>query len=70
MLRTPDAGIASRHWHNRYTAWQNREIAQKQEAAKIEAEQIRLFGGFPGDDVGLCYKMMEVFDAIGFDTME
>ena len=66
-LRNSDASIASRHWYNRYTAWQNRDKAQKREAATIEAEQIKLFGGIPGDDVGLCYKMMEVFEGIGLE---
>lgn len=61
IIRDPSSSLASRHWHNRYTAWQNRDAAQKHEAGKIEAEQIKLFGGEPGDDVGLCYKMMEVF---------
>ncbi|KIX07806.1 uncharacterized protein Z518_02460 [Rhinocladiella mackenziei CBS 650.93] len=64
-------GLASRHWHNRYIAWHNREMAQKREAVKIEAEQIKLFGGEPGDDVGLCYKMMEVFEGMNWiDTLD
>jgi hypothetical protein len=56
--------VAAKHWQNRYTAWQNREIAQRREAAKIEAEQIKIFGGLPGDDLGLCYKMMEIFEGM------
>ena len=27
----------------------------------MEAERLQLFGGEPGDDVGLCYKMLEAF---------
>lgn len=70
-LRNPNASIASRHWHNRYTAWQNRDKAQRKEAVNIEAEQIKLFGGEPGDDIGLCYKMMEVFEGMEWiDTLE
>ncbi|EXJ61890.1 hypothetical protein A1O7_02321 [Cladophialophora yegresii CBS 114405] len=70
-LRNPDANVASRHWYNRYTAWQNREKAQRREAATIEAEQIKLFGGEPGDDMDLCYKMMEVFEGMNWiDTLE
>ena len=64
ILRNPNGSATSRHWYNRYTAWQKRDIAQKREAVKIEAEQIKLFGGEPGDDVGLCYKMMEVFEGM------
>lgn len=58
--------VAARHWQNRYTAWQNRELAQRREAARIEADQIKLFGGEPGeeDDAGLCGKMMEVFEGM------
>lgn len=70
-LRNPSAGIASWQWYNRYATWQNRESSQKREAFQIEAEQIKLFGGEPGDDVGLCYKMMEVFEGMNWiDTME
>ncbi|ETI19819.1 hypothetical protein G647_08833 [Cladophialophora carrionii CBS 160.54] len=70
-LRDPNANVTSKHWYNRYTAWQNREKAQKREAATIEAEQIQLFGGEPGDDVDLCYKMMEVFEGMNWiDTLE
>lgn len=56
----------ARRWHNRYTAWQNREEKQRQEAAKIEAEQCRLFGGEPGDDVALCYRMLEYFGGLDY----
>lgn len=70
-LRNPGASLASRHWHNRFVVWQNRDVAQKREAVKIEAEQIKLFGGEPGDDVGLCYKMLEVFEGMNWiDTLE
>ncbi|KAK2747706.1 hypothetical protein FQN55_004876 [Onygenales sp. PD_40] len=56
----------AQQWHNRYTAWQNRERRQIQEAAKLEAEQFRLFGGEPGDDVGLCYRMLEYFGGLDY----
>jgi hypothetical protein len=65
------SSIMSKNWHNRYIAWQNRDKAQRKEAAKIEAEQIKLFGGVPGDDITLCYKMMEVFEGMRWvDSME
>ena len=64
--RNIDVSVASKHWHNRYTAWQNRETAQKREAVNIEAEQFKLFGGVPGDDVGLCFKMLEVFEGMNW----
>ena len=63
--------INARHWHNRYIAWQNRESAQRREASRIEAEQVKIFGGEPGDDTGLCYKMMEAFEGMDWvDSME
>ena len=70
-LRNSNVSVASRHWHNRYTTWQNRDKAQQREAASIEAEQIKLFGGEPGDDPSLCTKMMEVFEGMDWiDTLE
>ena len=66
ILSSSTNTIAARHWHNRYIAWQNRDNAQRREATKIEAEQIKLFGGEPGehDEAGLCYKMMELFEGM------
>lgn len=58
------SSINAKHWHNRYLAWQKREIAQRQEAAQIEAEQLKLFGGEPGDDTGLCHRMLEAFEGM------
>lgn len=74
-LKPPQAsltnGINARHWHNRYIAWQNRESAQRREASHIEAEQLKIFGGEPGDDTGLCSKMMEAFEGMDWvDSME
>jgi len=46
--------------------WQRKDTAQKDQAAKFEAEQIKLFGGMPGDDVGLCYRMLEYFGGLDF----
>lgn len=72
IFRSPsNTALASKQWHNRYAAWQNRELAQRKEAVKIEAEQIKLFGGEPGDDISLCYKMMEVFEGMNWiDSLE
>lgn len=36
------------------------------ETSHIEAEQCRLFGGEPGDDVGLCYRMLEYFGGLDY----
>ncbi|KAJ9497787.1 hypothetical protein H2202_006820 [Exophiala xenobiotica] len=71
MLRTPSTSVIAKHWQNRYLAWQKRDMAQIREAIKLEGEQIKLFGGEPGDDVGLCYKMMELFERMNWiDTLD
>ncbi|PGH28190.1 hypothetical protein AJ80_00080 [Polytolypa hystricis UAMH7299] len=53
-------------WHNRYMAVQAWERRQREEAAKLEAEQCRLFGGEPGDDVALCHRMLEYFGGLDY----
>ncbi|KAL2401256.1 hypothetical protein ABEF93_004104 [Exophiala dermatitidis] len=64
--RNPATSLVSKHWHNRYLSWQNRDVLQRRDAVKNESERIKLFGGEPGDDVGLCYKMMEVFEGMNW----
>jgi hypothetical protein len=73
-LRAPNSGLKSsdsinaRLWQNRYIAWQTRESVYRQ---RLEAERLNLFGGEPGDDPGLCDKMMEVFEGMDWiDTMQ
>jgi hypothetical protein len=39
--------------------WPEREF-------KLEAEQCHLFGGEPGDDVSLCYRMLEYFGGLDY----
>jgi len=58
--------VSPQQWENRYIAWQSRDRQLKEQAAKLEAEQIKLFGGVPGDDVGLCSKMLEYFGGLDF----
>ena len=58
--------LTAQHWQNRYVAWQRRDKAQKDEAAKLEADRVRLFGGEPGDDPTLCYRMLEFFGGLDF----
>jgi hypothetical protein len=50
---------------SRYVAWQNQEC-KEQDALSIEAEQCRLFGGEPGDDMDLCYSMLEYFTGLDY----
>ncbi|EAU39503.1 predicted protein [Aspergillus terreus NIH2624] len=48
-------------WHFGQTVWQARE-----HTLQLEAEQCRLFGGEPGDDIGLCYRMLEYFGGLDY----
>lgn len=52
-------------WHYGYTTWQIRESSRLQPRG-LEAEQCRLFGGEPGDDVSLCYRMLEYFGGLDY----
>ncbi|EAW07336.1 uncharacterized protein ACLA_020430 [Aspergillus clavatus NRRL 1] len=48
-------------WLHGYTAWQMRE-----RKLRMEDEQFRLFGGEPGDDEDLCYRMLEYFGGLDY----
>jgi hypothetical protein len=52
--------------HNLYNDWQIRTRQQAEQAVRLEREQIKLFGGVPGDDVGLCFLMLEYFGGLDF----
>ncbi|PKY09066.1 hypothetical protein P168DRAFT_315103 [Aspergillus campestris IBT 28561] len=52
-------------WHQGHPAWSRRERNVRLEAG-LEAQQCRLFGGVPGDDVGLCYRMLEYFGGLDY----
>ncbi|KAL4787496.1 hypothetical protein BJX76DRAFT_354207 [Aspergillus varians] len=52
--------------HYRGLKWQDREHVLKTQTASMETEQYRLFGGEPGDDVGLCYRMLEYFGGLDY----
>ncbi|KAE8160677.1 hypothetical protein BDV40DRAFT_302029 [Aspergillus tamarii] len=53
-------------WHYGCATWQKRDRMLRLEALRLEAEQCRLFGGEPGDDVGLCYSMLEYFGGLDY----
>jgi hypothetical protein len=57
---------ATKGSQNIHTACQTRTQRQMEETAKVELERIKLFGGVPGDDVGLCYRMLEYFGVLDF----
>lgn len=79
LMTTPLLGPAmlphAQPWHHRYMPWQDQDkmnYIQEQScqpikaAATLEEEQCRLFGGEPGDDPALCYRMLEYFGGLDF----
>ncbi|KAL5335349.1 hypothetical protein BJX70DRAFT_326676 [Aspergillus crustosus] len=56
--------VSTRHY--RALTWQGRELILKPETAMMETEQYRLFGGEPGDDLNLCYRMLEYFGGLDY----
>nr|KMM72605.1 hypothetical protein CPAG_08899 [Coccidioides posadasii RMSCC 3488] len=53
-------------WRSRYLTLQTRDRRQCQFTSRFEVEQCCLFGGEPGDDVDLCYRMLEYFDGLDY----
>lgn len=56
----------AQQWHNKYMAYQYLERPQREDNVKLETDEFRLFGGEPGDDVALCYRMMEFFSGLDY----
>jgi len=51
---------AEHYWHQAYLAWQDQiRIAQEQQW-ELELQQLRMFGGMPGDEVSLLAPMLKV----------
>lgn len=59
-------GKATMRSQNPYNTWQGHTQQEVEEAVNLEREQIKLFGGVPGDDVGLCFRMLEYFGGLDF----
>lgn len=53
-------------WQYRYMTSQASGRRQYSYNARPESEQCRLFGGEPGDDVDLCYLMLEYFGKLDY----
>ena len=47
-------------------AWQERKPRLQLRTVGLEEEQCRLFGGEPGDDPDLCYRMLEYFGGLDY----
>jgi len=54
------ADVPADHWHQTYFAWQNRLRFKQERAKAMENQQLRIFGGEPGDEVSLFEPMMKV----------
>ncbi|KAL2863695.1 uncharacterized protein BJX67DRAFT_236300 [Aspergillus lucknowensis] len=52
--------------HYRGLTWQDPEFILRPEAGVLEKERYRLFGGEPGDDLGLCNRMLEYFGGLDY----
>ncbi|KAJ5288208.1 hypothetical protein N7478_003894 [Penicillium angulare] len=66
ISRGSPAPVPAPTWQYGYTAWKIRETPSRREIGGVEAEQYRLFGGEPGDDVNLCHRMLEYFDGLDY----
>lgn len=65
----PLANAPSDHWHQTYTAWQDRlRDDQEREEKTREAQRLRFFGGEVGDEVSLLEPMLKVVTDL-FDGM-
>lgn len=65
ISQSPAATLAP-SWHYGNTAWKTRERPLRLESGGMEEAQYRLFGGEPGDDVSLCYRMLEYFGGLDY----
>ncbi|KAL4975663.1 hypothetical protein BDW66DRAFT_65734 [Aspergillus desertorum] len=63
-LGCPENRLASVR-HYRGLTWQPCEHLES-DTTIMETEQYRLFGGEPGDDVDLCYRMLEYFGGLDY----
>lgn len=66
ISRGSPAATLAPSWQYGYTAWQTRERSSRLESGWLEEAQCRLFGGEPGDDVSLCYRMLEYFGGLDY----
>jgi hypothetical protein len=56
----PIANTTAMHWHETYFAWQDRLRVEQERQRVLESEQIRYFGGVPGEEVSLLEPMLQV----------
>ena len=60
-LHYPISTASANHWHQTYSAWQDRRLQYEQERdTALEAQRVRFFGGEAGDDISLLEPMLKV----------
>jgi len=64
----PLANAPPDHWHQTYTAWQDRLRGEQERERVREAQRLRFFGGEVGDEVSLLEPMLKVVTDL-FDGM-
>lgn len=67
-LNFPIANMPSDHWHQTYSAWQNRLRYEQEKERALEAQRLRFFGGEAGDETSLLEPMLKVVTDL-FDGM-
>ena len=54
-------------WPSAFDSWQARGYLRRVVAPSVEDdEHYRLFGGEPGDDLSLCYRMLDYFGRLDY----
>ncbi|KAF2266424.1 hypothetical protein CC78DRAFT_542399 [Lojkania enalia] len=56
----PLANRPANHWHQTYSAWQDRLRQERDREQALEAQRLRFFGGEAGDEVSLLEPMLKV----------
>lgn len=65
---SPVSAAPAPTWHYGFTAWpiREKEPPRREASTGLEARHCRLFGGEPGDDLSLCYRMLDYFDGLDY----
>lgn len=56
----PILNAPSNHWHQTYTAWQDRLRQEQEQEGMRELHRLRYFGGEIGDEISLLEPMLKV----------
>ena len=56
----PITNTPANHWHQTYSAWQDRLRLEEKRQEALETQRLRYFGGEPGEEVSLLEPMLQV----------